>query len=54
MSEEKSIAYKWGFLTGTIRSIEHYLNSTVMTDEQKLNSIRGHIQYTYEEGAMDE
>ena len=54
MTEERTIDWKWGFLKGTIRSIEHYLASTTMTDEEKFNSIQSHIKYTYEEGAMDE
>lgn len=49
MSEEESLNmdFKYGFLVGTVKSIRHYLESTVMTDKQKLDSIKGHIDYTY-------
>ena len=51
---KKSVDFKYGFLIGTVKSIQYYLDSQVMTDEQKLSSIRNHVRYTYEEGIMDE
>jgi len=54
MSEEEtlSIDFKYGFLAGAIRSIRHYLESTAMTDQQKLDSIKGHIEFTYSSEVM--
>ena len=54
MISKKSTDFKYGFLMGTVRSIKSYLDSSVMTDEEKLSSIRNHIRYTYEEGIMDD
>lgn len=54
MSEIKDIHWRFGFLKGTIMSIESYCKNTVMTDKQKLSSILGHIAYTRQEGALNE
>jgi hypothetical protein len=53
MTEKKSTDFKYGFLMGTVKSIKYYLDSTIMTPEEKLNSIRSHIEYTYQEGIME-
>ena len=52
MSDEENIYWRYGFLVGVMKSIDSYLKSEVMTDAQKLDSIRGHMEFAYNMGAV--